>query len=830
MVRGGGAGMKRERLVIVGMALVGVALTGALFHLHAERRAHAQSLAWSQVDIAAAHLQAASNSLSWLWFFLDDTLPLDRRHQGLTSLNTAIETLLRGEHAMQVAVAQLPEGTAVPLGDLLESARLLEDALRVVASFGPDAPRSQRERWVRTAHEASVALGQALAHLRQAIPQPHQPWWPWWVWGGLAGIGVLVGGGGIWSRRQVLADRPSPVLAVSVPEFVDGIPVPAILVDGQGLVRWVNPAAATYLGLPAGHDVGCRWADVEERADGEHNFLLAREVALRRSDGTVVWAMRATAPLHWERTPLALYLLWDITSRREVEAYLRQEAENWRGMAMAMDCGLALVDPSGEVVAVNSTWAMLAGLKEEAGAVAGRRLEEVAPGPLLCAPGPWWHGEWAGRWLLGGIFPWPAGGVGARSLLLVDAGLVRHEGLRQGQRAGLALCAKALARIEEGLLNPQALGSAVPLVVTTFLALIQFRQGQWSLRLEPTSLVALARKAVAHIRSWAEHWGVGLHLALGPLPDKVLVDAALLRQAVEQLLWGTCLRAKGARVILGLESATREPEGVQLTVVVQGPGVPPPLPEDLEALLDISVCDDETLHLLVAELSVRALGASGVMRQVVANGTRMQFTVELAVPDESSAAGAFQPPELPPGEGIATAALPEDAAASALLDGEGALHGGEAAALSEGAAASAQGHEARPGRLAPPGHGFQVLVAEDNPFNAALLESLLVRLGARRVMVVDDGLQLVEAALAEPTGFDLAVVDVELPGLDGVAAVHRLREQGIGLPVVGVTAHTDPSRHQACAEAGMAAVLTKPYDMRQIAGVLRWIGVEVAEC
>jgi CheY-like chemotaxis protein len=66
-----------------------------------------------------------------------------------------------------------------------------------------------------------------------------------------------------------------------------------------------------------------------------------------------------------------------------------------------------------------------------------------------------------------------------------------------------------------------------------------------------------------------------------------------------------------------------------------------------------------------------------------------------------------------------------------------------------------------------------------------------------------------------------------MPGLSGPEAVERLRAQDVGLPVVAITAHDDPAMEQACLDAGIVAVLAKPYDASHVAAVLRRLGFMV---
>jgi PAS domain S-box-containing protein len=112
---------------------------------------------------------------------------------------------------------------------------------------------------------------------------------------------------------------------------------------------------------------------------------------------------------------------------------------------------------------------------------------------------------------------------------------------------------------------------------------------------------------------------------------------------------------------------------------------------------------------------------------------------------------------------------------------------------------------------APTADPLHVLVAEDNEFNAQLLEQLLVRRG-HRVRVANNGRAAL--ALAEDGGFDLMLLDVHMPELDGFQVVRAVRERertaGGHLPIIALTARSRKEDHERCLAAGMDEFLPKP--------------------
>ena len=106
--------------------------------------------------------------------------------------------------------------------------------------------------------------------------------------------------------------------------------------------------------------------------------------------------------------------------------------------------------------------------------------------------------------------------------------------------------------------------------------------------------------------------------------------------------------------------------------------------------------------------------------------------------------------------------------------------------------------------------GLSILAAEDDSINRSLLEHLLTREGAR-VVFAENGQEALDRIWEHGvSAFDLVLMDVQMPLMDGYEATRRIREIAPGLPVVGLTAHALAQDEQKCLEAGMLAHITKP--------------------
>ena len=111
---------------------------------------------------------------------------------------------------------------------------------------------------------------------------------------------------------------------------------------------------------------------------------------------------------------------------------------------------------------------------------------------------------------------------------------------------------------------------------------------------------------------------------------------------------------------------------------------------------------------------------------------------------------------------------------------------------------------------APSLEGLAVLVVEDNPTNRMVATLMLQSLGAS-VEVAVDGLEGVEAAQARR--FDLILMDVQMPRLDGVGAARRIRAEGgpcAAVPIIALTANVLSHQHAQYLDAGMDGVAAKP--------------------
>ena len=334
-----------------------------------------------------------------------------------------------------------------------------------------------------------------------------------------------------------------------------------------------------------------------------------------------------------------------------------------------------------------------------------------------------------------------------------------------------------------------------------------------------------------------------------PLPEEQRLQLRLIRNSAEALLTvindvldyskleaGKFLIEPRAMV---LEEATRAPlELLRGTATQKGLALELSLTEDLPGwfMMDPLRYRQVLLNLVGNALKFTSRGRVSVTLRLVSEAAARWIRVEV------SDSGIGIPPEVLPR--LFEKFVQADSSTSRRFGGSGLglaisrrlveMMGGTMGVTSEAgvgstfwfqlpavAAVPVLTPEAGPVPASLPG-SRRVLVAEDNEVNQMLARRILERLGCEVVMAVN-GLEAV--ARAREGGFDLILMDCQMPELDGVAATQRIRawekrEGRARLPIIALTASAFTEDAARCLAAGMDDVLTKPFKPAQLARVL----------
>jgi len=295
------------------------------------------------------------------------------------------------------------------------------------------------------------------------------------------------------------------------------------------------------------------------------------------------------------------------------------------------------------------------------------------------------------------------------------------------------------------------------------------------LREEPFRLRALAEAVGATLAARAEAKGLAADIAIADgLPDLVTGDRVRLRAALENLADNAVKFTERGRVAMSV-SAARAPRGRhKLTFTLTDSGIGLTRPEIARLFRPFSQA------------------STAVARRYGGSGLGLAFVRRLA-----KAMGGDLTVESRPGRGSTFGFT------VTLIEASGGGAAGSAAAKPVSATKS-----------------LHVLCAEDNPYARVVLNTILVELG-HRVDFAGTG----ESAVAAVNrgGYELVLMDVTLPGMDGLSATRAIRAlsgAAAHVPVIGISGRTAIADEEAAMAAGMNAFLPKPVSPAALAQVV----------
>jgi hypothetical protein len=316
------------------------------------------------------------------------------------------------------------------------------------------------------------------------------------------------------------------------------------------------------------------------------------------------------------------------------------------------------------------------------------------------------------------------------------------------------------------------------------------------------SLHDTLREAVKSLAFQAQQKGLALRLEVLPgLPAFLQGDPARLRQVILNLLGNAIKFTEKGEVVLSVEKQSENLEEVSLHFSVRDTGIGVPT-EKQQAIFEPFVQADGShsrrfsgtgLGLAICSKLVSMMDGRIWLESEVNKGSTFHFT----------AGFRRLPPRL---ENV----LPSD------LQG---LRRKESLPV--------------PPVPAPNGRSLRILLVEDNEVNRIMVSRMLERHGHRVVAASDGGQAVATVRRSRCGAFDLILLDVQMPGIDGFETTAAIRAHellsGGRAPIIALTACAMPGDRERCLDAGMDGYLAKPLQMHQLLDLLRDYGARPTE-
>lgn len=327
-------------------------------------------------------------------------------------------------------------------------------------------------------------------------------------------------------------------------------------------------------------------------------------------------------------------------------------------------------------------------------------------------------------------------------------------------------------------------GHALMRLLNDILDLSKIEAGQMDIAHEPFELAHAINACLNLVRPTADRKGLTLDVAFDPaLPHSVVGDGLRLRQIVLNLL-GNALKftefgsvALTARMLPG--------ERLEISVEDTGPGI---AADRRAAIFDKFVQADTA--------TAQRFGGSGLGLAISSQLARLMGGT-LAVKSKVGVGSCF------------TLIIPVESRCDQAVPLPAPL----------------------PGEVRADFGGARVLVAEDHDVNQMLIRAMLERLNCTVDIAIDGSraVAMVERARRDQHPYQLVLMDVQMPIMDGIAASYAIRSAGIDpkeLPIVALTADAYEDNSRAILAAGMQAHLAKPIRLQPLQTALqRWLPV-----
>ncbi|MEP6722402.1 MAG: PAS domain S-box protein [Variovorax sp.] len=342
------------------------------------------------------------------------------------------------------------------------------------------------------------------------------------------------------------------------------------------------------------------------------------------------------------------------------------------------------------------------------------------------------------------------------------------------------------ARQQSFLQKIDAAGNSLLGVINDILDISKIEAGEMALDESEFGLRELLRDVTAMMTVNANHRGIALRLeATEDLPARVRGDVTRIRQILVNLLSNAIKFTAQGAVRLSVHAQEHIGDRLRLRFTVTDTGIG--IEADVLARLFRPFTQADTS-------TTRRFGGTGLGLSIVKQLAELMGG-ELGVSSTPGRGSEFW------------VVLPLEVAA------DGVVRPSALGALVDDAPWSTPTEQ----RLA----SVRVLVVDDSPVNLEVCQHILEREGAQ-VALANNGLEAVELLRSTPVAFDLVLMDVQMPMLDGNEATRLIRrELGLTLPVIALTASALVAERERAFEAGMDDFVSKPFDVEALIRCVR---------